>query len=71
MHHIRNLTRAELQIILSRVGRISSRDELYVMINKYLTEEDKIIEIATFPLEYCIIHEQIDPNAKKIDYLYI
>ena len=30
----------------------------------YLIEEDKIIEIATSPLEYSIIHKPIDTNAK-------
>ena len=34
MHHIRNLSRAELHIIFSRVGRIPSRSELYVMITR-------------------------------------
>ena len=34
MHHIRRLSRTELYIILSRVGRIPSRAELNVMITR-------------------------------------
>ena len=34
MHHIRSLSRAELYIILSRVGRIPSRAELNVRITR-------------------------------------